>query len=205
MYNRFIKRFIDIFFSGIALIILSPIYLTLYLISWIKIGRPVFFHQIRCGKEGKEFMMHKFRSMTNKRDFNGNLLPDEDRLIPYGAWLRNSSLDELPEIWSIFNGDMSIIGPRPLSPKINKHLSDYETIRFKSKGGLLPPEILYNNPFPSWDQQLKWEADYANDVNFKTDFKIFINALRLIFKRGNMDYGHFSRKSLQEERSELIN
>lgn len=205
MYKNCVKRIFDVVFSGIGLIVLSPIYGVIYITSLIKIGKPVFFHQIRNTKDGKDFKLYKFRSMTDTRDNAGNLLPDNERLVPFGRWLRNTSLDELPEIWNILIGDMSIIGPRPLTKDATKFFSEREKNRYKVKGGLLPPEILHNNPTPTWDEQLEWEAEYADRCSLKMDVKIFLTALRLVFKRQESNYGEYVRKSLSEERNNTIN
>lgn len=110
-YRLFMKRFYDILLSGLALIILSPIYILLLILVRCKLGSPVIFKQLRPGKKGKIFKMHKFRTMTNEKDAEGNLLPDDQRMTKFGKLLRSTSLDELPEIWDIFRGKMSIIGP----------------------------------------------------------------------------------------------
>lgn len=187
-----------------GLIVLSPVYGILYITALIKIGSPVFFHQTRNTKGGKDFNLYKFRSMTDAKDKDGKLLPDSERLVPFGRWLRNTSLDELPEIWNIFIGDMSIIGPRPFTKETSKYFTPREKNRFKVKGGLLPPEILYNNPTPTWDEQLEWEADYADKCNFKLDAQIFLMALKLVFKRTQSNYGEYVRGTLEEERKKAI-
>lgn len=202
MYKHFFKRAIDASLSGLGLLVLSPLYAFL----WIKVrnnmGSPVFFHQTRSTKGERDFKLYKFRSMTDAKDAYGRLLPDEKRQTSFGSWLRNTSLDELPELWNIFIGDMSIIGPRPLKNDVNKYFTNHERNRFKVRGGLLPPEILYNNPTPTWDEQLKWEAEYADKCSFLTDARIFITAIRHVFKRGESDYGNYIRRSLAEERAE---
>ena len=204
MYKNCFKRVIDIVLSGIGLIVLSPVYVVIFVTSLFKIGRPVFFHQIRNTKGGKDFKLYKFRSMTDTRDKDGKSLPDSERLVPFGRWLRNTSLDELPEIWNILIGDMSIIGPRPFTKEATKYFSEREKNRFKVRGGLLPPEVLYNNPTPTWDEQLEWEADYADRCSLKMDAKIFLMALRLVFKRRQSNYGEYVRESLSEERKNII-
>lgn len=197
---KYIKRLIDFTLSGLALIIISPVYIILYILVLIKLGKPVFFKQKRTTKGCKVFEILKFRTMSDEKDASGRLLPDEKRKTKFGSWLRGSSLDELPEIFNIFKGNMSIIGPRPLGCSYDEYYTEYEKNRYKVRGGLLPPEILYDNPVPTWDEQLKWEADYANKLSFKTDLKIFMRCFVLIFKRSNNNYGDYVRKSLIEER-----
>ena len=199
MYKYF-KRLVDFTLSFIGLILISPIILVLALLVRKKLGSPIFFKQKRTTLNGKTFNILKFRTMTDERDANGNLLPDEQRKTKFGVWLRGSSLDELPEIFNIVKGDMSIIGPRPLGSSYDKYYTEFEKNRYRVRGGLLPPEILYDNPIPTWDEQLKWEADYANNLSFKSDLKIFFKCFVLIFKRSNTNYGDYVRKSLIEER-----
>lgn len=200
MYKEYIKRPLDIIFSVCGLIVLSPVYLVLYLMVRYMMGSPVIFKQERCTKNAKVFNLYKFRSMTNMTDEYGQLLSDDQRRTPFGTWLRNSSLDELPEIWNIIKGDMSIIGPRPFKTYYNELFTSTEMNRFKVRGGLLPPEVLYNEPKPTWNEQLEWEAEYANNCSFIMDMKILFCALKLIFKRSHADYGSYVRKSLIEER-----
>ena len=150
----------------------------------------------------KPIKVLKFRTMTNKRDENGFLLPDEKRLTKFGKFLRSTSLDELPQLLNIIIGNMSVIGPRPLPEEYNDYYSNEEKDRFKVKMGLIQPEVLYNKVFPSWDEQLMWEANYANHLNFKTDIKIFFAVFKVLFHRSKDDYGSFVRKSLIEERGD---
>lgn len=170
----------------------------------ISIGRPVFFTQERVTKNGNRFRLYKFRSMTSETDENGGLLPDEQRRTKLGTFLRGSSLDELPEIWNIFMGDMSIIGPRPLYPKYEQYYTDYEKHRNNVRGGLLPPEILYNNPMPTWDEQLKWEADYGVNCSFSLDLKILLKTFSELTQRSNESYGTYTREALDVERESKI-
>ena len=114
MYKKYFKRLLDIVLSGLALIILSPAMLIIAFLVRINLGSPVIFRQKRPGKDEKIFVMYKFRSMTDAKDKTGKLLSDDERLTKFGKWLRSTSLDELPELWNIFKGDMSIVGPRPL-------------------------------------------------------------------------------------------
>jgi lipopolysaccharide/colanic/teichoic acid biosynthesis glycosyltransferase len=171
----------------------------------IRIGSPIFFEQERTGMGQKNFCIKKFRSMTNETDDQGNLLPDEQRLTKFGRFLRSSSLDELPQLLCIIRGDMSVIGPRPLPPAYNEYFSEYEKQRFRVKGGLIQPEVLHDTILPTWDEQLKWEAEYAINLNMKNDIKIFLAVFKTLLKRHESDYGEIVRKSLIEERSKQEN
>ena len=135
-YEKFVKRFLDIFLSGMALIILSPILFVTAILVRVKLGSPVIFCQERPGRDEKIFKLHKFRSMSDARDENGNLLPDEIRLGKFGRNLRETSLDELPELWDIFRGKMSIVGPRPLLVKYLPLYNDEQHRRHDVRPGL---------------------------------------------------------------------
>lgn len=139
--------------------------------------------------------------MTDERDTDGKLLPDNKRLVGFGKWLRSTSLDELPELLNIIKGDMAVIGPRPLYPRYNDYYTDYEKSRFKVRGGLVPPESMYLDNYLTWDKQLKYEADYANNVSLKLDIKILISVFKLILLRTNSNYGSYTRESLDMERT----
>ena len=136
MYKLFIKRLLDIILSGIAIIVLSPIYLIIAIIVRIQMGSPVLFSQDRIGKDETIFKLYKFRSMTNEKDEKGELLPEKQRLTKFGIALRSTSLDELPELWMIFKGDMSIIGPRPQPKFYLPYYKENERIAHKVRGGL---------------------------------------------------------------------
>lgn len=198
---RFVKRSFDLISSLLLFIVISPIFLILVILVRVKHGAPVFFKQNRSTLGGRTFGLMKFRSMTGECDEDGNLLPDDKRITKFGAWLRNTSLDELPELINIIKGDMSVIGPRPMPVEYNNWYTDSEKGRFKVRGGLLPPETLKENPTPSWDEQLQWEAEYGNDVSFLIDTKIFFKVFLLLFKRDSGNYGTYFRDSLINERS----
>lgn len=197
-----IKRFFDIFLTLTLLIVIFPLLLVISIIVEIRMGHPFYFTQIRTTKGLKEFRLLKFRSMTNAKDENGNLLPDEKRRTPFGNWLRATSLDELPELINILKGDMSIIGPRPLLPEHNLYYKESEKDRFRVKGGLIPPEVMYKRTNPSWDEQLEWESEYGRKCSFNLDFKIFIAVFVILFKRNKEGFGAVTRQSLASERSE---
>lgn len=202
---KFVKRAFDFCSSLLLLICISPIFLALMLLVRLKLGAPVFFTQTRSTLGGKPYKLIKFRSMTNARDKDGNLLPDKDRKTPFGAWLRNSSLDELPELLNIIKGDMSVIGPRSMLIEYNDYYTEYEKNRFLVRGGLLPPEILEDNPVPTWDEQLKWEADYGKNCSLALDWKILMKTFQLLVHRAESDYGDYTRGSLIEERKNKNN
>lgn len=201
MIYRIFKRCFDFTAALLLFICISPLFLALALMVRFKLGAPIFFKQARSGKDGKTFYIRKFRTMTNETDENGVLLPDEKRLVGFGKWLRSTSLDELPELFNIINGDMAVIGPRPLFPRYNDYFTEYEKLRFKVRGGLIPPESLYYDSFVTWDKQLKYEADYANNVSLLLDIRLLISVFKTIFKRTETDYGSYSREALDVERS----
>lgn len=202
---RLCKRVFDCVSALALFVVISPLYLVVYLLVKQKLGEPVYFEQERTGMGGKVFIIKKFRSMTNDRDENGVLLSDDQRLTRFGKFLRSSSLDELPQLFCIIRGDMSVIGPRPLPPSYNEYLTDYEKNRFLVRGGLIQPEVLHNTILPTWNEQLQWEAEYALSLNFKTDFHIFIAVFKTLFKRQQEDYGAMVRDSLINERKAIGN
>lgn len=199
MYH-FVKRSFDLLSSLALFILILPIYLIIMVLVRFCIGKPIYFSQVRTGYHGKKFYIKKFRSMTEERDKEGNYLPDEQRLTKLGNWLRRTSLDELPEILCIIRGEMSVIGPRPLPPTYDDYYTEYEKKRFNVKGGLIPPEVLYRDVEPTWDNQLRYEADYAENLSMSLDIKILFSALKGICIRYNNDYGEYVRSSLSEER-----
>lgn len=201
MFYKVCKRLLDLVSSSLLFITLSPLFLLLMVCAFFSIGRPIFFFQERSGRGEKPFKLVKFRTMTDARDKDGCLLPDNMRITRFGRFLRNSSLDELPELINIIKGDMSVIGPRPLYPRYNEYFTEFERNRFKVRGGLIPPESLYHDSFITWDQQLKYEADYALNVSFGLDLKILLSVFRTIFLRRERDYGEYDRESLDLERA----
>lgn len=200
MYKRFIKRLMDILLSLLAMIALSPVYLLVAIFARIFIGPKIIFKQLRIGKNDKRFYIYKFRTMTDERDNKGELLPDEQRKTRFGELLRSTSLDELPELWNIFVGDMSIIGPRPLLEGYLDYYTDSERKRHLVRGGLVPPEVITLNLTPSWDEQLASEAEYAQNVSFLLDLKIFFSTFVVLYKRVRYGYGEYVRQPLSVER-----
>lgn len=203
MYKRLIKRLLDFFLSLFAILILLPGLFILAILVRIKLGSPIIFKQQRVGLDEKVFYMYKFRTMTDECDGNGKLLPDEVRLTKFGKVLRSTSLDELPELFNILKGDLSIIGPRSLLVSYLPYYTDYERLRHTVRGGLVPPEVLYNNIMPTWEQQFEYEVNYAKNVSFILDLKILIVTCNGLFKRNSLNYGSYVRESLIVERQKV--
>lgn len=201
MVYKFIKRSFDFISALLLFIVISPMFLVLMICAWLSIRRPIFFRQERSGLHGKPFYLIKFRTMTDARDANGNLLPDSDRQTKFGRFLRNTSLDELPELLNIIKGDMAVIGPRPLYIRYNQYYTDHEIKRNNVRGGLIPPESLYHDSFLTWDKQLKYEADYAENLSLQLDIKILISVFKTVFLRSKTDYGSYVRQPLDIERA----
>lgn len=186
LYRVFFKRFYDIVLSGIALIILSPVFLILAILVRCKLGAPVIFKQYRPGKKGKIFAMKKFRTMTNEVDGDGNLLPDEMRMTKFGRFLRSTSLDELPEIWNIFAGQMSIVGPRPQLVKDLVFMDDDIKRRHKVRGGLTGLAQVSGRNNLTWDQRFEYDLKYVDRINIFTDIKILFKTVLKVFKRSDV-------------------
>lgn len=183
LYKNFFKRLIDILVSSSALILLSPIFLLLIIIIRIKLGSPVFFSQKRPGKNGKIFKMYKFRSMTDKKDQNGNLLPDHERLPEFGQKLRGTSLDELPELWNILKGDMSLIGPRPLLPSYLSLYNEFQKRRHEVKPGLTGWAQVNGRNNLNWPERFKLDVEYVDNISLLTDIQIFIQTIEKVLKK----------------------
>lgn len=200
---KFAKRAFDLCSSMALFIVISPLFIILAILVMVNLGSPIFFRQIRTGKGMKNFSIMKFRTMTNAKDEDGNLLPDEERFTKFGRWLRSSSLDELPELFNIINGDMSVIGPRPLPPSYNEYYKPEEMARFHVRGGLITPDSVDINPIITWDRQFEYEAEYGRNLSFKKDLMIFIGVFRILFKRTKTDYGEYVRLPLNVERANM--
>ena len=201
MYAKYIKRLLDIVLSLIAIIILSPVYLIVAIVVRIQMGSPVLFSQDRIGKDEKVFKLYKFRSMTNETDENGKLLPEEKRLTKFGLTLRSISLDELPELFSILKGDMSIVGPRPLPTYYGPYYLPEERKRHQVRGGLIPPDGLSKQTTPEWETQFKYDNYYVDNVSFLLDCKVILVTFLILFKRVETQYGTKDRPHLNEYRA----
>ena len=204
MYNTYIKRIIDILISAILMVVLLPLYFVLSLYVLLFMGRPVFFGQERIGRGEKPFMLYKYRTMTNKKDSDGNLLPESDRLTKPGVLLRNSSLDELPELWSIFVGKMSFVGPRPMPTYYGPFFYESERKRHTVRGGLIPPDSLSGKAVTTYEEQFKYECDYADNVSLSLDVKVIISTFKILLLRLKDNYGEVERPHLNVCRKDMI-
>lgn len=201
MYRKFIKRLLDIVLSGIALIILSPIMLFVAIFVRIKLGSPVLFIQERPGKDEKLFRLYKFRSMTDKRNEYGNLLPDEVRLTSFGRFLRSTSLDELPELINIFKGDMSIVGPRPLLARYIPYYRQEERIRHEVRPGLTGLAQVNGRNNLGWDERIRLDIEYVKKISLLNDIKIIIATFVKVLKRSDIASGdQLVMQDLDQER-----
>lgn len=181
IYARYGKRVFDVVFSGGALVVLSPVLAVTAVLVRIKLGKPVVFCQERPGKDEKIFKMYKFRTMTNTCDEEGNLLPDEKRLTPFGRMLRKTSLDELPELFNIFKGDMSIVGPRPLLCSYLPYYTEREKKRHSVMPGLTGLAQVNGRNMLVWDERLELDVRYAENITFIGDMKIIVRTVTKVF------------------------
>ncbi|MDE7277297.1 MAG: sugar transferase [Lachnospiraceae bacterium] len=172
MYERYIKRLFDIIISLTAIIILSPLFLILGILVRLKLGSPVFFQQKRPGRNGEIFTLCKFRTMTDKRDEKGDLLPDEERLTKFGKMLRSTSLDELPELFIILKGDMSLVGPRPLLVKYLPWYTEEERHRHDVRPGLTGLAQVNGRNTIGWEERFAYDLEYVRHCSFLMDVKI---------------------------------
>lgn len=201
MYRKCFKRLLDILLSACALIVLSWVLLIVAVLVRTKLGSPVIFCQERPGKDGKIFKMYKFRSMTDARDAEGNLLPDEVRLTKLGRILRSTSLDELPELWNILKGDMSIVGPRPLAVAYLPYYTEEERHRHDVLPGLTGLAQVSGRNALSWEEKFAFDLQYVHQITFLNDAKILLMTIRKVWKRDGIGQGVQAPVSLHIERA----
>ena len=182
-YEKYVKRLLDIVLAGCALIVLSPLLLVTAILVRVKLGSPVIFCQERPGKDEKIFKLHKFRSMTDARDENGDLLPDEARLTSFGRKLRALSIDELPELWDIFRGKMSIVGPRPLLVKYLPLYNEEQHHRHDVRPGLTGWAQVHGRNLATWEDKFSYDVEYVQKISFALDMKIIFLTVRCVFAR----------------------
>ncbi len=183
MYAKYFKRVMDLICSCLALIVLSPIFLIISLLVKINLGSPVLFVQQRVGRDDKVFNHIKFRSMTNDKDKFGQLLPNEQRLTKFGKMLRSTSLDELPQLFNIIKGEMSIIGPRPLPIKYLSLYTEEQRKRHKVRPGLSNISAVTGRNKLTWEEKFEKDVWYVNNMSFLLDCKIIFKTLIVVFKR----------------------
>lgn len=182
-YEKFVKRGLDAFLATGAIIVLSPILLITAFLVRIKLGSPILFTQERPGRDEKIFKMYKFRTMTDDRDKNGDLLPDDQRLPLFGQKLRATSLDELPELFNILKGDMSVIGPRPLLVRYLDRYSEEQHHRHDVRPGLTGYAQAHGRNDVSWENKFAMDVWYTKHVTFKTDMQIIVDTIKTVLKR----------------------
>lgn len=205
MYKKYIKRLLDILISSCALIILSPIMLVVAILVKIKLGSPVIFKQERPGLNEKIFTLYKFRTMSNKKDKDGKLLSDEDRITKFGKILRSTSLDELPELINILKGDMSLIGPRPLLTMYLPYYTEKEKHRHDVRPGLTGYAQINGRNALAWDKRFELDIEYVENISFINDFKIILKTIKKVIKREDVLTGNeMILQYLNEERKEKI-
>jgi lipopolysaccharide/colanic/teichoic acid biosynthesis glycosyltransferase len=183
MYKKYFKRLIDILLSSIALIILSPIILITAILVRTKLGSPVIFKQQRPGKDERIFMMYKFRTMTDAKDKNGDLLSDEIRLTKFGKLLRSLSLDELPELYNIIKGDMSIVGPRPLLVQYLPYYNEFQKRRHDVRPGLTGLAQINGRNATTWEVRFEFDVHYVNNISFVEDIRIICATISKVVRR----------------------
>ena len=182
-YEKYIKRPQDFLCASVALVVLSPVMGITAILVRKKLGSPVLFSQERPGLDGKTFRLYKFRTMTDERDENGNLLPDEDRLPPFGMKLRSTSLDELPELINIWKGDMSVVGPRPLLVRYLSRYNVHQARRHEVRPGFTGLAQVHGRNAISWEEKFDLDVKYVDNVSFLGDWKIILQTVLTVLKR----------------------
>lgn len=206
MYRKYIKRVLDFTLSLIALIILSPLYLVLAILVRIKLGSPIIFKQERPGLNEKIFTLYKFRTMTDEKDENGKLLPDEVRLTKFGKFLRSTSLDELPELINIIKGDMSIVGPRPLLVEYLPLYNEKQKCRHNVRPGLTGYAQISGRNSISWEEKFNDDLMYIENITFIEDLKIVLKtALKVIKREGISQEGNATMEKFTGNKEDKMN
>jgi sugar transferase EpsL len=182
-YRRFGKRALDVAGAGAALVVLAPVIAVVAGATRVALGSPVLFQQRRPGLHGKPFGMLKFRTMTDARGPDGKLLPDGDRLTRFGKWLRSTSLDELPELWNVVRGDMSIVGPRPLRMQYLQLYSPRQARRHEVRPGITGLAQVRGRNAIDWPTRLEYDVEYIDGLSFALDLRIIADTVRVIFSR----------------------
>ena len=196
LYEKYIKRSLDFIIALLALVLFSPVFLCVSILVRMKLGSPVLFKQQRPGLNEKIFIMYKFRTMTDERDEEGQLLPDEIRLTHFGQILRSTSLDELPELINILNGSMSIVGPRPLATIYLPYYTDEERHRHDVRPGLTGLAQVNGRNSLTWEEKFTFDLEYVSNINLMVDCKIIVKTIMKVLKRSDIGQGTDAPKSL---------
>ena len=183
IYEKYIKRPQDAVLSAAALVVLSPVLAVTAGLVKKRLGSPVIFAQERPGKDGKIFRLYKFRTMTDERDAEGNLLPDEVRLTPFGQKLRSTSIDELPELWNVLKGDMSVVGPRPLLVKYLPRYNAHQARRHEVRPGITGWAQIHGRNTVSWEDKFDFDVEYVDSISFVKDWKIILRTIGAVLHR----------------------
>lgn len=183
MYKKYIKRILDVVLSLILILLLWPVLFIIAILVRFKLGSPIIFKQERPGLNEKVFTLYKFRTMTDEKDANGNLMPDSVRLTKFGKALRSTSLDELPELWNILKGDMSFIGPRPLLVEYLPLYNEKQKHRHDVRPGLTGLAQINGRNNLSWKERFEFDLKYVSNISLKEDILIFIKTIGVVFKR----------------------
>ena len=190
IYEYLIKRPLDCIFAGFTLILLLPVMAVTALLVKLKLGSPVIFTQERPGRNEKIFLLRKFRSMTDQKDQNGKLLPDDERLTRFGRFLRSTSLDELPELINIVKGEMSIVGPRPLLKEYLPYYTEEERRRHDVRPGLTGlAQVHGRNAIHSWEERFQYDLEYVDHITFAMDLKILLLTVKKVVQRSDIQVG----------------
>ena len=187
MYRKFFKRFLDIIISLIFILCFWWLYIVIAILVRMKLGSPVLFKQDRPGLNEKIFKMYKFRTMTDEKDKDGNLLLDTDRLTKFGKFLRSTSLDEIPELWNVLKGEMSLVGPRPLLVSYLTKYNEYEKRRHEVRPGITGWAQINGRNNTTWEERFKNDIYYVESISFKLDLKIIIKTILKVLKRSDIN------------------
>lgn len=198
LYERYFKRLLDIICSAAAIILFSWLYLVLAVTVRIKLGAPVIFRQERPGLRNRIFKLYKFRTMTDERDENGELLPDRERLTPFGGFLRASSLDELPELWNILKGEMSIVGPRPLLVQYLPLYNEHQARRHEVRPGLTGLAQVNGRNAVTWEEKFDMDVQYVDNITFWRDVKIIADTVVSVLKHNGIESNDSENVTIKE-------